>query len=341
MTLSALMKILVTGTAGFIGSALAGKLLDRGDHIIGIDNINDYYDQSLKHARLEKLTSREGFTEAKISLEDKAAMDALFREHKPDRVVNLAAQAGVRYSLENPYAYVDSNIYGFLNILENCRHCGIEHLVYASSSSVYGAHTNMPFSIHDHVDHPISLYAATKKSNELMAHTYAHLFDIPTTALRFFTVYGPWGRPDMALFTFTKKILAGEPIDVFNHGNHKRDFTYIDDIVEGVIRTLDKVATPDSSWRSDDPASASSSAPYRVYNIGNSEPVNLMRYIEVLEKCIGIKAEYNLLPQQPGDVLDTYADVTDLVKEVNYQPATSIEDGIANFVEWYRDYYKA
>lgn len=334
------MKILVTGSAGFIGAALAGKLLDRGDQVIGIDNLNDYYDQSLKLARLEKLTSREGFTEARISLEDKAAMDAVFQEHKPDRVVNLAAQAGVRYSLENPYAYVESNVYGFLNILENCRHCGIEHLVYASSSSVYGSHSNMPFSIHDHVDHPVSLYAATKKSNELMAHTYSHLFDIPTTGLRFFTVYGPWGRPDMAMITFTRKILAGEPIDVFNHGNHKRDFTYIDDIVEGVIRALDKVAEPDPEWRSDAPGSATSSARYRIYNIGNSEPVNLMRYIEVLEECLGIKAEYNLLPQQPGDVQDTYADVTDLARDVGYQPSTSIEEGIASFVKWYRGYYK-
>jgi UDP-glucuronate 4-epimerase len=334
------MKILVTGTAGFIGSALATKLLNRGDHVIGIDNLNDYYDPSLKLARLEKLTSHSNFTEARMSIEDKAAMDAVFREHNPDRIVNLAAQAGVRYSLENPYAYVDSNIYGFLNILENCRHCGIEHLVYASTSSVYGAHTNMPFSIHDHVDHPVSLYAATKKSNELMAHTYAHLFNIPTTGLRFFTVYGPWGRPDMALFMFTKKILAGEPIDVFNHGNHKRDFTYIDDIVEGVIRALDKAATPDPEWRSDAPDSATSAAPYRVYNIGNSEPVNLMRYIEVLEECLGKKAEYNLLPLQPGDVPDTYADVTDLVNDVGYRPATSVEDGIAAFVEWYREYYK-
>lgn len=334
------MKILVTGTAGFIGSALATKLLDRGDQVIGIDNLNDYYDPSLKLARLEKLTTQSNFTEARISIEDKAAMDAVFREHKPDRVVNLAAQAGVRYSLENPYAYVDSNVYGFLNILENCRHCGIEHLVYASTSSVYGAHTNMPFSIHDHVDHPVSLYAATKKSNELMAHTYAHLFDIPTTGLRFFTVYGPWGRPDMALFMFTRKILAGEPIDVFNHGNHKRDFTYIDDIVEGVVRALDKVAEPDPHWQSDAPDSATSAAPYRVYNIGNSEPVNLMHYIEVLEKCLGVKAEYNLLPLQPGDVPDTYADVTDLVKDVGYRPSTSVEEGISAFVDWYRGYYK-
>ena len=333
------MKILVTGSAGFIGSTLATKLLNRGDHVIGIDNLNDYYDPSLKLARLEKLTTHSNFTEARISIEDKDAMDAVFRQHKPDRIVNLAAQAGVRYSLENPYAYVDSNIYGFLNILENCRHCGIEHLVYASTSSVYGAHTNMPFSIHDHVDHPVSLYAATKKSNELMAHTYAHLFNIPTTGLRFFTVYGPWGRPDMALFKFTQKILAGEPIDVFNHGNHRRDFTYIDDIVEGVIRALDKVAEPDPTWDSAAPGSATSAAPYRVYNIGNSEPVNLMKYIEVLEQCLGKTAERNLLPLQPGDVPDTFADVSDLVDAVGYKPATSVEDGVAAFVEWYKSYY--
>lgn len=334
------MKILVTGSAGFIGSTLSNKLLQRGDHVIGVDNINDYYDPSLKLERLKRLTEQDNFTEVRISIEDKEAMDSTFAEHKPDRVVNLAAQAGVRYSIENPYAYIDSNIYGFMNILENCRHNNVEHLVYASTSSVYGAHTNMPFSIHDHVDHPVSLYAATKKSNELMAHTYSHLFDIPTTGLRFFTVYGPWGRPDMALFSFTKKILAGEPIDVFNHGNHRRDFTYIDDIVEGVVRTLDQVAQPNPDWNSDEPGSATSAAPYRVYNIGNSEPVNLMRYIEVLEDCLGKKAEKNLLPLQPGDVPDTYADVTDLVSAVGYKPATTVEDGIAAFVDWYRSYYK-
>ena len=335
------MKILVTGAAGFIGSTLAKRLLARGDQVIGVDNVNDYYDPSLKEERLKPLKAHENFTEVRISIEDREAMDSTFAEHKPERVVNLAAQAGVRYSIENPYAYIDSNIYGFMNILENCRHNQVEHLVYASTSSVYGSHTNMPFSIHDHVDHPVSLYAATKKSNELMAHTYSHLFRIPTTGLRFFTVYGPWGRPDMALFSFTKKILAGEPIDVFNHGNHKRDFTYIDDIVEGVIRTLDNVATPDPDWNSDKPGSASSAAPYRVYNIGNSEPVNLMRYIEVLEECLGKKAEKNLLPLQPGDVPDTYADVTDLVKAVDYKPATTVEDGVAAFVEWYRSYYKS
>ena len=335
------MKILVTGAAGFIGSTLSKKLLARGDQVIGVDNLNDYYDPSLKIERLKPLKAHENFTDVCISIEDKEAMDSTFAEHKPNRVVNLAAQAGVRYSIENPYAYIDANIYGFMNILENCRHNQVEHLVYASTSSVYGSHTNMPFSIHDHVDHPVSLYAATKKSNELMAHTYSHLFNIPTTGLRFFTVYGPWGRPDMALFSFTKKILAGEPIDVFNHGNHKRDFTYIDDIVEGVIRTLDKVATPNADWNSDTPGSASSAAPYRIYNIGNSEPVNLMHYIEVLEECLGKKAEKNLLPLQPGDVPDTFADVTDLVDAVDYKPATTVEEGVAAFVEWYRSYYKS
>lgn len=333
------MKILVTGSAGFIGSTLAQQLLARGDEVVGIDNLNDYYDPNLKLARLARLSDHNGYTEVRMSIEDKDAMDQAFKDHAPDRVVNLAAQAGVRYSIENPYAYIDSNIYGFMNILENCRHQGIEHLVYASTSSVYGAHTNMPFSIHDHVDHPVSLYAATKKSNELMAHTYSHLFNIPTTALRFFTVYGPWGRPDMALFMFTRKILAGEPIDVFNHGNHKRDFTYIDDIVEGVVRSLDNIASANPQWDSDAPDSATSAAPYRVYNIGNSEPVNLMRYIEVLEDCLGKKAERNLLPLQPGDVPDTYADVTELINDVGYKPQTTVEQGIANFVEWYREYY--
>ncbi len=334
------MKILVTGSAGFIGSALAKKLLDRGDDVVGIDNLNEYYDRSLKLARLERLTSHTRFSEERVSIEDREAIERVFAEHRPSHVVNLAAQAGVRYSLENPYAYIDANVYGFLNILENCRHQGIEHLVYASTSSVYGAHTNMPFSPHDHVDHPVSLYAATKKSNELMAHTYSHLFQIPTTGLRFFTVYGPWGRPDMALFMFTKKILAGEPINVFNHGNHKRDFTYIDDIVEGVIRALDKTATANPVWDSEQPDSATSAAPYRVYNIGNSKPVNLMHYIEVLENCLGIKAERNLLPLQPGDVPDTYADVTDLITDTGYKPDTSVEQGVSNFVDWYRDYYK-
>ncbi len=334
------MKVLVTGTAGFIGSTLAKRLLERGDAVIGVDNLNDYYDVNLKKARLERLTTHSEFVDVRASIEDRDAMDETFRRHKPDRVVNLAAQAGVRYSIENPYAYIESNIFGFINILENCRHLGVEHLVYASTSSVYGAHTNMPFSIHDHVDHPVSLYAATKKSNELMAHTYSHLFQIPTTGLRFFTVYGPWGRPDMALFNFTKKMLAGEPIDVFNYGKHKRDFTYVDDIVEGVIRTLDKTATPSEQWDPAQPDSATSSAPYRVYNIGNNKPVDLIHYIEVLEKCLGVEAKRNLLPLQAGDVPDTFADVTDLIEDVGYKPDTSVETGIANFVAWYRDFYK-
>lgn len=334
------MKVLVTGTAGFIGSTLAQKLLARGDEVIGIDNLNDYYDVNLKKARLGRLTPQSGFTDIRANLEDKDAIDKVFKEHKPDRVVNLAAQAGVRYSLENPHAYIDANIVGFLNILENCRHNDVGHLVYASTSSVYGAHTNMPFSVHDHVDHPVSLYAATKKSNELMAHTYSHLFNLPVTGLRFFTVYGPWGRPDMALFLFTRKILAGEPIDVFNYGNHKRDFTFVEDIVEGVTRALDNVATPNSDWDPKNPDSATSSAPYRVYNIGNNSPVDLVRYIEVLEDKLGKKAKKNLLPLQAGDVPDTYADVSDLVRDVNYKPETTIEEGIGRFVDWYREFYK-
>ncbi len=334
------MKVLITGTAGFIGSHLAHVLLDRGDEVIGIDNVNDYYDPSLKEARLARLTCKPGFTEVRASLEDRAAVDKCFADHKPERVVNLAAQAGVRYSLENPHAYIDANVVGYLNILEGCRHHDVEHLVYASTSSVYGAHTKMPFSIHEHVDHPVSLYAATKKSNELMAHTYAHLFGLPVTGLRFFTVYGPWGRPDMALFMFTKKILAGEPIDVFNYGKHKRDFTYVDDIVEGVKRALDNVATPNENWQGDAPDSATSSAPYRIYNIGNNSPVELERYIAVLEEKLGIEAKRNLLPLQPGDVPDTYADVSDLINDVGYKPDTSIDVGIGNFVEWYKDYYK-
>ncbi|HFE32621.1 MAG TPA: NAD-dependent epimerase [Gammaproteobacteria bacterium] len=334
------MKVLITGSAGFIGSQLALRLLDRGDEVIGIDNLNDYYDVSLKEARLARISSHSNFTEARIGIEDRPAMEALFAEHKPNRVINLAAQAGVRYSLENPHSYVESNIVGFMNILEGCRHNGVEHLVYASSSSVYGANTHMPFSIHNNVDHPLSMYAATKKANELMAHTYSHLYGLPTTGLRFFTVYGPWGRPDMALFLFTRKILAGEPIDVFNYGKHRRDFTYIDDIVEGVIRTLDKVAEPNPDWNGKHPDPGTSNAPYRLYNIGNNQPVELMHYIKVLEDCLGKKAEMNMLPLQPGDVPDTYADVEDLVKDVGYKPATSVEDGVARFVEWYRDYYK-
>jgi UDP-glucuronate 4-epimerase len=334
------MKVLVTGTAGFIGNQLALRLLERGDEVIGIDNLNDYYDVRVKEARLARIKSHPRFTEARIDLQDRPAMEALFAKHQPQRVVNLAAQAGVRYSLENPHSYVDSNIVGFVNILEGCRHHKVEHLVYASSSSVYGANTNMPFSIHNNVDHPLSLYAASKKANELMAHTYSHLYNLPTTGLRFFTVYGPWGRPDMALFLFTKNILAGKPIDVFNYGKHRRDFTYIDDIVEGVIRTLDKVAAPNPEWSGDHPDPGTSLGPYRLYNIGNNQPVELMHYIATLEKCLGKKAEINLLPLQPGDVPDTYADVQDLVKDVHYKPATTVEDGIARFVEWYRSYYK-
>ena len=334
------MKVLITGTAGFIGSTLAQRLLERGEEVIGIDNLNDYYDVTLKEARLAKIKDHPGFTEARINIEDRPAMEALFAKHKPNKVVNLAAQAGVRYSLENPHSYVESNIVGFMNILEGCRYNGVEHLVYASSSSVYGANTNMPFSIHNNVDHPLSMYAATKKANELMAHTYSHLYDLPTTGLRFFTVYGPWGRPDMALFLFTKKILAGEPIDVFNYGKHRRDFTYIDDIVEGVIRTLDHTAQPNPEWNGDTPDPATGKAPYRLYNIGNNAPVELMHYIKVLEDCLGKKAEMNMLPLQPGDVPDTYANVEDLVADVDYKPDTSVETGIANFVDWYRGYYK-
>jgi UDP-glucuronate 4-epimerase len=335
------MKILITGTAGFIGSALALKLLERGDEIVGIDNLNDYYDPQLKEARLARLTPHANFTDIRASLEDGEAIQEAFQIHQPQRVVNLAAQAGVRYSLENPHAYVNSNITGFVNILENCRHHDVEHLVYASSSSVYGANTSMPFSVENNVDHPVSLYAASKKSNELMAHTYSHLFKLPTTGLRFFTVYGPWGRPDMALFLFTQKILAGEPIDVFNYGNHKRDFTYIDDIVEGVTRTLDHVARPDSDWNSDRPNPATSNAPYRLYNIGSNNPVELLRYIEILEDSLGKKAIKNLLPLQLGDVPDTFANVDALENDVHYHPSTPIEVGIANFVEWYRGYYDA
>jgi UDP-glucuronate 4-epimerase len=334
------MKVLITGAAGFIGSALALRLLERGDQVIGIDNLNDYYDVNLKKARLARTTSHQNFTDVRVGLEDRAAIAEVFAKHKPNRVVNLAAQAGVRYSLENPHSYVDTNLVGFVNILEGCRHNGVEHLVYASSSSVYGANTKMPFSVHHNVDHPVSLYAASKKANELMAHTYSHLFRLPTTGLRFFTVYGPWGRPDMALFMFTRNILAGKPIDVFNYGKHRRDFTYIDDIVEGVIRTLDRIPGPNPAWSSDAPDSATSNAPYRLYNIGNNLPVELMHYIKVLEDCLGKKAEMNLLPLQPGDVPDTYADVEDLVRDVGYKPATSVEDGIARFVAWYRDYFK-
>ncbi|MEQ8783438.1 MAG: NAD-dependent epimerase [Roseibium album] len=333
------MKVLVTGAAGFIGSFVSHRLLDRGDEVIGLDNLNDYYDVTLKEARLERLKRRSGFEFAFVDIADRNGLDAVFRSGRPDRVVHLAAQAGVRYSLENPQAYVDANVTGFLNVLEAIRTHGTEHLVYASTSSVYGIHTNMPFSVHDGVDHPVSLYAATKKTNELMAHTYSHLFGIPCTGLRFFTVYGPWGRPDMALFTFTKKILAREPIDIFNYGNHTRDFTYVDDIVEGVVRVLDRPAEPDSAWSSDRPDAFSSSAPYRLYNIGSNNPVPLLTYVEVLEQTLGIEAEKNLLPLQPGDVPDTYADVQDLMRDVGYRPDTPVETGIRAFVAWYKDYY--
>jgi len=333
------VKVLVTGAAGFIGSTLAHRLLDRGDRVLGYDNLNPYYEVSLKQARLDRLTAREGFSFVQASLEDRAAMESAFADFVPDRVVNLAAQAGVRYSLENPRAYIDSNIIGFLNVLECCRAAKLEHLLYASSSSVYGANTKLPFAVGDSVDHPVSLYAATKKSNELMAHTYSHLFGLPTTGLRFFTVYGPWGRPDMALFLFTRRILAGEPIDVFNHGHHTRDFTYIDDIVEGVVRTLDRVPQPDPAFDPAHPDPGSSSAPYRLYNIGNHQPVQLLRYIEVIEEALGRKATLNLLPMQPGDVPDTEADVATLARDTGYAPSTPVEVGVRRFVDWYRGYY--
>ena len=334
------MRVLVTGAAGFIGYHLSERLLARGDEVLGYDNLNPYYDPRLKQARLDRLLPQPGFRFVNAALEDRTALEQAFDGFRPQRVVNLAAQAGVRYSLENPHAYIDSNIVGFTNILEACRHRRVEHLVYASSSSVYGANRKLPFAVEDSVDHPVSLYAASKKANELMAHTYSHLFDLPTTGLRFFTVYGPWGRPDMALFLFTRKILSGEPIDVFNHGRHTRDFTYIDDIVEGVIRTLDRVPGPDPAYDPLLPSPATSSAPYRVYNIGNHQPVELLRYIEVLEDCLGRKAERNLLPLQPGDVPDTYADVSALSRDTGYAPSTPIETGVRRFVDWYRDFYR-
>ncbi len=333
------MRILVTGAAGFIGSSLSARLLARGDTVVGLDNLNDYYDVNLKKARLARLTGQESFSFERMDVADRAGMAELFERIGVDRVVHLAAQAGVRYSLENPHAYVDSNLVGFTNILEGCRHNGVEHLVYASSSSVYGANGEMPFSVHHNVDHPLSLYAATKKANELMAHTYASLYDLPTTGLRFFTVYGPWGRPDMALFKFTKNILEGKPIDVYNYGRHRRDFTYVDDIVEGVIRTLDHTATVNPDWDSASPDPGTSRAPWRVYNIGSHRPVELLRYIELIEEATGRKAEVNLLPMQPGDVPDTYADVEDLKNDVGYAPQTPVEEGVKRFVAWYRDYY--
>ena len=334
------MKILVTGAAGFIGARLTEKLLERGDEVVGVDNLNDYYEVTLKEARLARFADHPAFTFHKLDIEDREAMPALFASVRPQRVVHLAAQAGVRYSLENPHAYIDANIVGTMNVLEGCRHNAVEHLVYASSSSVYGANTNMPFSVHDNVDHPVSLYAATKKANELMAHTYSHLYGLPATGLRFFTVYGPWGRPDMSLFLFTRKILAGEPIDVYNYGNHRRDFTSVDDIVAGVMGCIDTVATANPDWRSDAPDPATGRAQHRVYNIGNNSPVELMDFIGALEECLGIEARKNMLPLQPGDVPDTYADVTALVDDIGYRPGTPIKTGIANFVAWYKEYYE-
>ncbi len=331
--------ILVTGAAGFIGSTLSKRLLARGDQVIGLDNLNDYYDVNLKKARLAQIENHSNFEFVQLNLEDRTAVADLFKNKKIDKVVNLAAQAGVRYSIENPLSYIDSNIVGFTNILEGSRHNNIEHLVYASSSSVYGLNTTMPFSVHNNVDHPISLYAASKKANELMAHTYSHLYNIPTTGLRFFTVYGPWGRPDMALFKFTKGIIEGTPIDVYNRGLMRRDFTYIDDIVEGVIRVLDKTPESNPNWSGDTPDPSSSIAPYKLYNIGNNNPVELMHYIETLEKALGKTAKKNLLPMQPGDVPATYADVADLETDVGFKPQTSVEEGIENFVQWYKKYY--
>jgi UDP-glucuronate 4-epimerase len=333
------MKILVTGAAGFIGFHTAQRLLARGDEVVGLDNLNDYYDVSLKEGRLELLSRSPAFRFVKLDLADRPNMAQLFARERFQRVIHLGAQAGVRYSIQNPLAYVDSNVVGFANVLEGCRHHGVEHLVYASTSSVYGANTKMPFSVHQNVDHPLSFYAATKKANELMAHTYAHLYQLAVTGLRFFTVYGPWGRPDMALFLFTKNILAGKPIDVFNYGNHRRDFTYVDDIAEGVVRAMDRPAHANPAWDGDAPDPGTSKAPYRLYNIGNNQPVELMRYIECIEQCLGKKAQKNLLPLQAGDVPDTFADVDDLVREVGYKPATPVEEGVRKFVEWYLQYY--
>jgi len=334
------MKFLVTGSAGFIGSALSIRLLDRGDEVVGVDNHNDYYDPNLKEARLARHLGHSNYTHERIDIEDSRAMEALFEQHKFNGVINLAAQAGVRYSIENPMAYIKTNMVGFGHILEGCRHNNISHLVYASSSSVYGSNTQMPFSVHDNVDHPLSLYAATKKANELMAHTYSHLYGLPTTGLRFFTVYGPWGRPDMALFKFTKAIIEGDRIPVFNYGKHRRDFTYVDDIVEGIIRVLDRPAQSNSEWRGDNPDSGSSKAPWKVYNIGNNSPVGLLDYIEAIEEALDLKADKEFLPLQPGDVEDTFADVSDLVADFRYQPTMSVKKGVKNFVEWYKGYHK-
>jgi UDP-glucuronate 4-epimerase len=335
------MRVLVTGAAGFIGSFTSHRLLDRGDEVVGLDNLNPYYDPKLKQARLDRLLAKKGFRFAKLDLADRAGMDRLFAESRFDRVIHLAAQAGVRHAEKDPHSYVDSNVVGTLHVLEGCRHNGVQHLVYASTSSVYGGNTHMPFSVHDGVDHPLSLYAATKRANELMAHTYSYLFKVPTTGLRFFTVYGPWGRPDMALFKFTKSILAGEPIEVFNHGKHTRDFTYVEDIVEGVVRAVDRVATPNAQFDPASPDPATSTAPFRLYNIGNGAPVQLARYIEVLEQCLGKKAQRVLLPLQAGDVPDTSADVTDLARDLGYRPQVTVEEGVKRFVEWYRMYFNA
>jgi len=334
------MKILITGSAGFIGSELCIKLLDKGKEVIGVDNHNDYYDPTLKEKRLKRFQNHENYTHYKVDISDLKNLEQVFFDHEPDMVVNLAAQAGVRYSIENPLAYVESNIVGFANILECSRRLNVKHLVYASSSSVYGANTKMPFAVTDNVDHPLSLYAASKKTNELMAHTYSHLYKIPTTGLRFFTVYGPWGRPDMALFKFTKAIISGDAIDVFNFGKHRRDFTYIDDIVEGVMRIIEKPAMPNNFWSGENPDPSSSMAPWRVYNIGNNQPIELMDYIKALESALGIEAKINLLPLQPGDVPDTFADVDALVRDFEYKPSTSIEDGVRNFVHWYKSIYR-
>lgn len=332
-------RVLVTGAAGFIGYHLALRLLDRGDQVVGLDNLNAYYDPSLKEARLRRLTGETNFTFVRLDLEDRRGMEDLFSQEHFDLVAHLAAQAGVRYSLQNPAAYIQSNLVGFGHVLEGCRHGSIKHLAYASSSSVYGANTELPFSVHTNVDHPLSMYAATKKANELMAHTYSHLYRLPTTGLRFFTVYGPWGRPDMAIFLFTRAILAGRPIDVFNHGKMRRDFTYIDDIVEGVVRTLDNVPTANPMWSGDSPDPATSSAPYRVYNIGNNKPVELMRLVEVIESALGRKASLNFKEMQPGDVPATFADVSDLQRDAGFAPSTPIETGVERFVKWYKDYY--
>jgi UDP-glucuronate 4-epimerase len=333
------MKVLVTGAAGFIGSFTARRLLERGDEVVGLDNLNDYYDVSLKKARLERLQQTPNFRFAHLDLVDRPGMQALFANERFGRVVHLGAQAGVRYSLQAPHSYIQSNVAGTMNVLEGCRYNGVEHLVYASTSSVYGASSRMPFSVHEPASHPVSLYAATKRSNELMAHTYSALFKLPTTGLRFFTVYGPWGRPDMALFLFARAILEGKPIELFNHGRHTRDFTYVEDIAEGVLRCLDRIPGPDPQWNSADPDPASSSAPYRLYNIGSNRPIQLLRYVEVLEECLGRKAQHVMKPLQPGDVPDTFADVSELIRDVGYKPETPVEVGVRNFVDWFKSYY--